>query len=67
MEDKKLTSDAVADALIELHQNLRLCDEGTARGLKTSKKKEILKSDDHSFAKFANEIRKRQERKNGEI
>ncbi len=66
MKDKKLTSDAVADAFIDLDHSIGLCDENTARGAKTSKKKEIFKSsDDRSFAKFTNEIKKRQTKKDG--
>ena len=66
MKDMKMNSNAVADVLIDLSRNFGLCDEETTKGFKTSKKKEILKSaDDHSFAKFTNEIRKRQEKKNG--
>ena len=66
MNKKKITNDIIANAVIELNYNLGVCDADTAKGFKTSKKKEILKSsDDHSFARFISEIKKRQTKKNG--
>ena len=67
MENGKITNDDIADALINLSENSGFCDEDTAIGFRQSKKKEILKSTkDCSFAKFTNEIRKRQTKKNRE-
>ncbi len=64
MNDKEITSDNLADALINLSENFELCDSETAKGFRTSKKKDILKSQkDNSFGKFTNEIHKRQEKK----
>lgn len=66
MDDNKVNNDMIADAIINMNLNSGMCDEETAKGFRTSKKKEILKSsDDHSFAKFTNEIHKRQNKKNG--
>lgn len=44
MKNKQITSDDIAKALINASENIGLCDEETAIGLKTSKKKDILKS-----------------------
>lgn len=64
MENDKITTDEIADALINLNENAGFCDHDTAIGFKTSKKKNILQSSkEHSFSKFNNEIRKRQAKK----
>ena len=64
MEEKKITTDVIADAIVNLNVNVGVCDEQTAKGFKTSKKKEILKSNkDGSFSKFQQEIIKRQTKK----
>ena len=66
--DNKITTDVIADAIINLANKSGLCDSDTARGFKSSKKKSILKSSkEKSFAKFTNEIRNRQKKKDGEI
>ncbi len=63
-ENKKITSNDVGDALTDLSEAIGLCDKDTAKGFKSSKKKEILKSNkDGSFSKFTSEIVKRQEKK----
>ncbi len=68
MNDKKITNDQVANVIIEITGSSGYCDDDTAKGFKTSKKKEILKSsNDNSFAKFTQEIIKRQNKKDGEI
>ncbi len=55
MNDKDITYDNVADALINFSENFELCDSETAKGFVTSKKKDILKSQkDNSFSKFTN-------------
>lgn len=55
MNDKDITYDNVADALINLSENFELCDSETVKGFETSKKKDILKSQkDNSFSKFTN-------------
>ncbi len=65
MENDKITTDDIANALINLSEDIRLCDNDTAKGLRTSKKKEILNSEsEYSFSKFTNEIIKTKERKN---
>jgi len=65
MENKRITADDIADAIITLSENTGLCDKETALGFRTSKKKDILKSKkDGSFSKFTNEIKKRQMNKN---
>lgn len=65
MEDKKITNDKIADAMINMNEYFGVCDEDTAVGFKTSQKKDILKSDkDGSFSKFQQEILKRQKKKN---
>ena len=65
MSDKKITTDDIADALIDLSENIALCDKDTAVGFRTSKKKDILKSGKNgSFSKFTDEIQKRQAKKN---
>ena len=65
MEVKKITTDEIADGLINLHETIGLCDKETAIGLRTSKKKDILKSrKEDSFCKFTSEIKKRQMKKN---
>ena len=64
MSNEKITTDIVADALLDLCANQKLCDEETVTGLKHSKKKNILKSKkEGSFNKFTNEIIKRQAKK----
>ena len=64
MTTKQITTEDIADAIINLSENIKLCDEETATGLKSSKKKDILKSNkDGSFNKFANECKKRQAKK----
>ena len=64
MDNIKITTDEIADALIELSQNIGNCDEDTAKGFKTSKKKEILKSNkENSFSKFTKKINERQKKK----
>ena len=64
MDNDKITNDDIADAIINLCENVEICDKDTAIGLKSSKKKEILKSnDDNSFSRFTNEIKKRQLKK----
>lgn len=64
MENKKINVDDIANALIDLNENMKICDKETAIGFRTSKKKDILESSqDCSFSKFTNEIRKRQTKK----
>lgn len=64
MKSDKLTNNDIADALISVNTEIGNCDEKTALGFKTSKKKKILKSqDDKSFSRFTHEIIKRQSRK----
>ena len=64
MEKEKPTSNDIATALTNLCEKTGVCDQETAKGLKTSKKKEILKSKkDGSFSKFTKEIKKTQTRK----
>ena len=61
---KKITSDLIADAIINMNENMKYCDSDTARGFKTSKKKDVVKSGkDNSFARFEQEILKRQNKK----
>ena len=61
---KKVTRDQVAECIINLNASMNLCDSDTAKGLKSSKKKDILKSGkDDCFARFEQEILKRQEKK----
>lgn len=63
-DEKNITTDTIADALINMHESLGLCDHDTAVGFKTSKKKDILKSsDDKSFNRLFQEIVKRQNKK----
>lgn len=65
MDNGKITTDDIGNALINLSENIGICDKQTAIGLKTSKKKDILKSGkDDSFSKFISEIKKQQDRKN---
>ncbi len=65
MSNEKITAEDIADALINLSENIGLCDRDTAKGFRSSKKKDILKSgEDSSFSRFTNEIQKRQEKKN---
>ncbi len=67
MDENKITNEQVANAIISLCESTDICDEQTATGLKTSKKKNILKSHkEGSFAKFIGEIKKRQSKKNSE-
>ena len=64
MEVKKITTDEIADALLNLNEKIGHCDKETALGFRTSKKKDILKSrKEESFCKFTNEIKKRQMKK----
>ncbi|HIV63835.1 MAG TPA: hypothetical protein H9693_03655 [Firmicutes bacterium] len=69
MSDEKITTEKistndVADSLIDLCENMGICDRETSIGFKKSKKKDILKSkNDQSFSKFTNEVKKRQEKK----
>lgn len=64
MEKKQITANDVANALINVSKNIGISDEKTAIGLKTSKKKDILKSDkEYSFSNFTEEIKKRQIKK----
>ncbi len=64
VENHKMTTNAVADALIRLSEGAGICDRETARGLKSSKKKDILKSnEENSFGRFTREIVKAQKRK----
>ena len=64
MAKEKINADEIADALVNLCENIGVCDQDTATGFHSSKKKEILKSDsDHSFSQFTGEIKKRQEKK----
>lgn len=64
MNNEKITADDIADALTNLSESVGICDKDTATGFRTSKKKDILKSEeDGSFSKFTNEIQKRQEKK----
>ena len=68
MKENRVAADMVADAIINMSANIGMCDESTAKGFKTSKKKDILKSnDDQSFAEFTQEIIIRQNRKDGKI
>ncbi len=65
MENEKITTNDLANAIINLSEHIGLCDNDNAKGLKTSKKKEILNSEsEYSFSKFTNEIIKTKERKN---
>ena len=67
MDKNKITNEQVANALISLCESTDVCDEQTATGFKTSKKKKILKSNkEGSFAKFIGEIKKRQSKKDSE-
>lgn len=67
MINKEVTTDNIADALINISENMYLCDKETAIGFKTSKKRAILKSkNENSFSKFTNEIKKRQSKKDWE-
>ena len=64
MDDKKITNDIIAGAMINFTEKNGICDKDTALGFKKSKKKEILKSKkDGSFSKFICEIKKRQNNK----
>ena len=64
MERKKVDTDTIATALVNMCENTGTCDEETAKGMKSSKKKAILKSTkEGSFSKFMSEIKKRQEKK----
>ena len=65
MGKEKITNETIADALIDLNENIKICDKETAKGLRTSKKKDILKSgNETSFSEFINEVKKAQIRKN---
>ena len=65
MSDRKVTTDDIADAIIGVSETVGICDSETAKGFKTSKKKDILKSGkEGSFGKFIGEIGKRQRKKN---
>ncbi|MCM1367715.1 MAG: hypothetical protein NC184_02765 [Roseburia sp.] len=67
MENKLITTNEIADTLINLSAHTGICDERTAIGLKSSQKKNILKSSkEGSFSDFTNEIKKRQTKKNWE-
>lgn len=67
MNHEKINTDDVANALINLSENLEICDQETAMGFRTSRKKEILKSKkENSFAEFTKEIKKRQTKKDWE-
>ena len=64
MKNEKITTDSVADALISLCEEFKLCDKETALGFKTSMKKGILKSKkENSFSRFTYEIEKIQNKK----
>ena len=64
MKKKKLTNDDIANAIINMSENLSICDKETAKGLKTSKKKNILQSKkEGSFSRLINEIKKQQNKK----
>ncbi len=64
MENEKITTDDIANGLISLSETMNLCDKETAKGFKSSKKKDILKSrEENSFSKFTCEIQKRQNKK----
>lgn len=64
MSKENVNADEIADALINLCENVGICDQDTATGFHSSKKKEILKSErEHSFGQFIGEIKKRQEKK----
>lgn len=67
MDENKITNEQIANALISLCESTDVCDKQTATGFKTSKKKNILKSNkEGSFAKFIGEIKKRQSKKDSE-
>ena len=64
MAKEKINADEIADALVNLCENIGVCDQDTATGFHSSKKKEILKSGrEYSFGQFIGEIKKRQEKK----
>ena len=64
MNEKNITTDDVANVIINMSESTKICDAETAKGFKTSKKKDILKSNkEGSFSKFTKEIKKRQEKK----
>lgn len=64
MQENKITSEIIADALISMNESFGICDNNTVKGLRNSKKKEILKSTkEGSFSRFEQEIIKRQNRK----
>ncbi len=64
MGNKQITANDIANGLIDLSENMGLCDKEIAKGVKDSKKKEILKSNkEKSFSKFTGEIIKSQNRK----
>lgn len=68
MPKKTITHDIIADALINMHEAMNICDSDTATGFRTSKKKGLLKSTkEGSFGKFTQEIKKRQSKKDGEM
>ena len=65
MKNTKITNDTIANAIINMCENLNVCDNDTAQGFRHSNRKDILKSNkDGSFAKLINEIKKRQTNKN---
>lgn len=67
MKHEKITTDDIADALLHLSEDIGFCDEDTVTGFRTSKKKEILRSQkENSFAELTKEIRKRQTKKDWE-
>ncbi len=68
MENKQIATDDVANSLINLCEDIGLCNEETAIGFKNSKKKDFLKSKkENSFSNFTNVIKKRQAKKDGGI
>ena len=68
MPKKTITHDIIADALINMHEAMNICDSDTATGFRTSKKKGLQKSTtEGSFGKFTQEIKKRQSKKDGEM
>lgn len=64
MNTINITNNTIADAIINMCENLSICDSDVAQGFKYSRKKYILKSHkDGSFVKLIAEIRKRQTNK----
>lgn len=61
MEENKINYDDISKALINMCESTDICDNETAKGMTSSKKKDILKSNkENSFSKFTGEIKKRQ-------